>query len=509
VKRILAIASVLLAASALVVFGTAQTGDEGAYRVRAIFMNAFTVIPGEDVKVAGVKVGKIESLDVTRDHRAAVVLRIDRPGFDDFRSDAECTIRPQSFIGERFVECTPTQPRPDGAQEPPPLKRIEQGEGEGQYLLPVDRTSKPVDLDLLNNTLRLPFRERLAIIVNELGTGLAGRGADLELAIRNADPALKETDKVLRILADQNRALAGLARDGDAILAPLARERGKVADFVAQANTTAQATAQRSSDLEQDIAKLPAFLRELKPTMTRLGALSDEMTPVLRDLGAAAPGLNRLILALGPFSKAAIPTFQSLGEATDVGRPALVKSKPIIQELGRFASTAKPLSNDLSALLSSFRDSGGIERLMDYLFHQTTAINGYDSYGHYLRAGLLLNTCSQYAITPSSDCLAKFGGQEEGAETRAASGGGASYNDTRRSDDLRRLDAYLRGVDLQLGGAQGAGGAAAGSGGAAEQPTASQPAAPAQPQAAAASQPDRPRGDAAEALLDYLLGGAR
>ena len=130
-KRLLAIASVLLAASVLVVFGTGASDGGGGYRVRAIFMNAFSVIPGEDVKIAGVKVGKIESLDVTPDHKAAVVLRIDRPGFDDFRNDAECTIRPQSLIGEKFVECTPTQPRPENAQPAPKLRKIERGPGQG------------------------------------------------------------------------------------------------------------------------------------------------------------------------------------------------------------------------------------------------------------------------------------------------------------------------------------------------------------------------------------------
>ena len=48
--------------------------------MRAIFENAFSVIPGEDVKIAGVKVGKVDSLDVTPDQKAAVVLRIDRAG---------------------------------------------------------------------------------------------------------------------------------------------------------------------------------------------------------------------------------------------------------------------------------------------------------------------------------------------------------------------------------------------------------------------------------------------
>ncbi|HXS44880.1 MAG TPA: MlaD family protein, partial [Solirubrobacteraceae bacterium] len=196
-KRALAIAAVLLAASALVVLASGAGGDGGAYRVRAIFMNAFSVIPGEDVKIAGVKVGRVESLDVTLDQRAAVVLRIEKPGFKDFRADATCQIRPQSLIGEKFVECAPTQPRPPGAQLPPPLHKIEDGAGKGQYLLPVDRTAKTVDLDLVNNILRLPYRQRLRIILMELGAGVAGRAPDLNEAIRRAVPALRETDRVL------------------------------------------------------------------------------------------------------------------------------------------------------------------------------------------------------------------------------------------------------------------------------------------------------------------------
>jgi virulence factor Mce-like protein len=510
VKRIAAIACVLVAASALVVFATGA-GDGDAYRVRAIFMNAFSVIPGEDVKIAGVKVGKVESLDVTPDRKAAVVLRIDRAGFDDFRADAECSIRPQSLIGEKFVECTPTQPRPENAQKPPALPVIKRGPGKGQHLLPVTRTSKPVDLDLLNNTLRLPYRERLAIIVNELGTGLAGRGSDLRQAITNADPALKETDKVLAILAAQNRTLANLARDSDTILAPLARSRAQVADFVTQANTVSQATAERSSDLEQNIAKLPPFLRELKPTAQRLGGLADQMTPVLTDLGRQAPAINRFIKELGPFSQAGIPAFQSLGDAADVGRPALVKSQPIIADTGKLAASAKPVSQNLDALLTSLKDTGGIERLMDYLFYQVAAINGYDSFGHYLRAGLILNACSQYAISPLPDCLSKFSSSSGESSSRAASTRAAStpgYADTRRSDSLRELDAFFHGKKLDLGGEQQQSAAASTSAPAAQrqQAAAASQSAPASQQPPAQQSQPQPS-DAQQSLLDYLLGG--
>ena len=152
-KRILAMTVVIGAAVAIAVLGTGA-GNGGTYKVRAIFDNAVSVIPGEDVKIAGVKVGKIADLDVTKDQKAAVVLRIDLAGFQDFRQDATCTIRPQSLIGEKFVECAPTQPRPQGAQAPPPLQKIENGDGKGQYLLPLSHTSTPVDIDLIQNIMR-------------------------------------------------------------------------------------------------------------------------------------------------------------------------------------------------------------------------------------------------------------------------------------------------------------------------------------------------------------------
>jgi len=357
VKRILAIACVLIAASVLVVFATgADGGNGGAYKVRAIFMNAFSVIPGEDVKIAGVKVGKVDSMDVTADHKAAVVLRIDNAGFKDFRRDAECSIRPQSLIGEKFVECTPTQPRPEGAQPAPKLERIEKGPGKGQYLLPVTQTSKPVDLDLVNNTLRLPYRERLAIILNELGTGLAGRGQDLRQAIRNADPALKETDKVLRILAQQNEVLRDLAVEGDRVLAPLAARRREVADFVVKAGDVSQATADRRADLQATFARLPRFLAELRPTMVRLARFSDEASPVVEDLGVEAPNLSRFAKELGPFSQASSAGAHGAGACAAATRGR--RTSPSSAPRGPSSWSAAPRAGGAPAACGSARGRG-------------------------------------------------------------------------------------------------------------------------------------------------------
>jgi phospholipid/cholesterol/gamma-HCH transport system substrate-binding protein len=408
VKRILAIGLVLAAAGALAVAAIGAGGADGGYKVRAIFDNAGFVIPGEDVKVAGVKVGSIDSLDITADNKAAVVLKITDPGYQDFRRDGGCIVRPQGLIGERFVECTLTQKRAEGQSPPPQLARIDHGPGKGQYLLPVDRNSKAVDLDLIGDIMRQPVRQRLSLILNELGTGVAGRGGDLNEVIRRADPALKEVDNLLQVIGSQNRVLADLARNSDTVLAPLARERTKVGDAIANSSAVAGATAERRVALEADIQKLPRFLTELRPTMTRLGALSDEMTPVLSDLDAVAPDINRVILQLGPFSQAALPAFQTLGDAADVGVPAVRAARPVIADLRQTATELRPVASTAKALLTSFQRNQGIERAMDYIMYQVTAINGMDGVGHYLRAALIVNQCSTYSIKPVGGCSARF-----------------------------------------------------------------------------------------------------
>ena len=376
---------------------------EKSYFVRAVFDNASTVVPGEDVKIAGAPVGVVSDMDVTDDRRAAVTLRIDDEGFTPFKQDASCTIRLQGLIGERFVECEP------GTPEAGPLERIEDGDGEGERLLPVERTSSPVDLDLVGNVMRPPYRERFAILLNELGTGLAGRGEELNEVIHRSNPALRETDELLAILASQNRTLARLAESSDRALGPIARERERVASWIVQANRTGEASAERRVDIARGIDRLPDFLRELRLLMVDLEGFADQGTPLLDDLGAAAPDLGRLIEAQGTLADASRESFPSLGDALERGRPALIRARPLVRDLGRLGEELAPVSVNVDDLTRSLDETGAVERINDFLYYLALSTNGFDSLGHYLRAGLVTNTCTEYALASTgAACTSNF-----------------------------------------------------------------------------------------------------
>ncbi len=416
-----AVAAALLVAL-IVALGAGGGGDGGTYKVRAIFNNGSYVIPGEDVKVAGAKVGVVDSMEVTKNLRAAAVLQIDRSGFKDFRRDATCEIRIQSLIGEKFVDCKPTQPRPEGTPPPPELATIPDGlPGAGQRLLPASQTVTPVGEDQIRDVMRLPYRQRFAIILNEFGTGLAARGKDLRYVIRGANPTLRELDNVIAILAKQNHELERGVTAGDKVLAEWARTRDATAETIVKANIAAQATAERRQDLQRNFELFPEFLRQLTPTMQQIGELANQTIPTLRNLNPVAGDISDILVALAPFSRAGIPAFKSLGDTADIGGPALVNSDPTIKILGNFASGARDLALPLQQLLSSVDQTNGFQSFMKLIFNLNMSVNGYDQFGHYLRTALLAG-CNSLATKPNLPCTANFiKGASSGASSARAS----------------------------------------------------------------------------------------
>jgi ABC-type transporter Mla subunit MlaD len=404
-------------------FAIAAGGDdEDGYLVRAVFDNGSFVIPGEDVKIAGVKVGAIHDVDLTDENKAAVVLKIDDPAFVPFREDAQCQIRLQSLIGEQFIECKPTRPVKEGEQPAPALAKIEDGRGEGQYLLPVQNNVTPVPVDLIRDITRLPQQEGFRLLINELGAGLAGNGERLRAALRRTSPALKETDDVIKILADQDRLLGNLIDQSDTVLSAWVERRKETAGFIRHSGATAVAAAERGDDIERNFERFPAFLRELKPTTDRFAGLADQMTPALNSLGSEAPAINAAIQRLGPFASATTPALISLGDFADRARELFPAIRPLIGDLRRLGAPARPATDDLAKLFGSFDKTGGIEELMKLIYFYTGTVNGVDTAGHYVRSLLAPNGCIDRTPTPAT-CAATFNtyGDEATASASTAS----------------------------------------------------------------------------------------
>lgn len=401
----------------------------GGYKVRAIFDSGGFLVRDEEVRVAGANVGSIDSVEVTLPGeisgydedgepeaipgKAVIVMDIADPGFQDFRGDASCVIRPQSLIGEKFVDCRTTLPRAPGTPPPPPLREVPDGQrGAGQRLLPLQNNGNSVDPDLIRNIQRLPYAQRFRIIFNELGAGLAGRGKDIEEVVKRANPVLRDVNILFRKLRDQRVQLTKLAADSDAILAPLARERASVAGFFTNSGAAAQASAEEGAALQESFRKFPEFLREFRSTMASLRGFSDAAAPVFTNLDRATPAFTEATRLLAPFSRASTVAIKSLGETGVVAGPKLRAADPIAKKARDLArSGAVPVSK-LAKFLVNTKKTGGWNGLADLIYNTTATINGFDRYGHFTRTAVRLTNCLNYEVASggTSGCSANFNG---------------------------------------------------------------------------------------------------
>src|SRR5205823_1448026 len=235
-RRLGLIALALLGAAAWWVTSSAGADDSHTYRIE--MYNAFGIVNGSDVRVAGVNAGSVTGLDVDAKKRALLTVSLSGP-LSTLGKDTRCASEPQSLIAEYFIDCTPKgPPLPDGGT------------------IPANHVRMTVQTDIVQNTLRQSYRERLTELINEFGTGLAGNAHALNQAVRLGSPALFNLRQVLDILARQNATIRDLNVNSDRIITQLAQNRANVIKFIQTAGRTAAISASVRGSLAENFRRL-------------------------------------------------------------------------------------------------------------------------------------------------------------------------------------------------------------------------------------------------------------
>jgi phospholipid/cholesterol/gamma-HCH transport system substrate-binding protein len=399
----------LLAAAVAGLAASAGADDTHTYKIE--MYNAFGIVQGSDVRIAGVNTGTVTQLDINDAKRAVVTVELSGD-LGSLGENTKCSSEPQSLIAEYFISCEPAGPPMADANDDA-LNDCVAANG----CVPAAHVAQTVQNDLVQNTLREPFKQNLQLLINEFGTALAGNPEALNQAIRLGAPALTQLRKVTQILASQNTIIRDLNVNSDEVIGQLAARREDVVRFIQKARDTASASAARRQDLSRDFEILDDFLAKLRPTLAELENVARQNTPLLTDLQAAAPDLNQLALSLPAFSRATNSSLDSLGEASDVGKTALRRGRDEIRLLADAGKKAPYTSEVLADFLRDLDDPRraveiddrvpkyvnrtdprpghkdtkgytGLEGLLNYVYYQTGALNQYDQNGHLLHFSL-------------------------------------------------------------------------------------------------------------------------
>jgi phospholipid/cholesterol/gamma-HCH transport system substrate-binding protein len=187
-----------LATAVLVVtIGNLTFGATRDYR--AEFVNATGVVKGDDIRVAGVKVGVVKDIEIVDRTRAMVSFTVDED--TAVTGGTFATIRYRNLVGQRYIALT--QEIGDTARLP------------DNATIPVDRTKPALDLTVLFNGFKPLFQALSPTDINQLSYEIVqvfqGESGTLE-------GLLQHTASVTSTLADRDEVISDLIENLNQVL---------------------------------------------------------------------------------------------------------------------------------------------------------------------------------------------------------------------------------------------------------------------------------------------------
>ncbi|HEX4718410.1 MAG TPA: MlaD family protein, partial [Thermoleophilaceae bacterium] len=265
------------------------------YELKATFANANNLAINSPVRVAGVAVGKVKSIESKSGSSASVVTMALNDAALPIHKDAEAKIRPRIFLeGNFFVDLKPGSPG-----EP----TLSSG-GD----LPITQTFAPVQIDQILSVLQASPREGARRLIQGYGDALNGKprpGEDrladpatkgktaaqsLNDSLDNAVPALRGVSQVNQaFLGVEPHDLSKLIRSTGQTAQILAKHEDSLKGLITNFNTTAAAFASQATALRTSIRLLPGVLTAADRTLLHLNESFPPLRQFSRDI---LPGVH-------------------------------------------------------------------------------------------------------------------------------------------------------------------------------------------------------------------------
>jgi virulence factor Mce-like protein len=295
------------------------------YRVTAQVQNADTLVPGNEVRVGGVRVGAVEAIEPQQDADGNLSARLDLKldkDVDPIPVDSTLIVRSRSALGLKYLEIN--------------MGTSDEGFAEGSVIPLSAAVPEPVELDTVLGMFDEPTRAAAQENLVEFGNALAGRGPALNAALGRLPGVLEVLEPVMRNLSSPETNLAGFIN----ALGATAAEVAPVAEIQAAAfgslDTTFTALAEVARPfIQESISEGPPTEETAIQTLPAIRHLLVNSTGLLNDLEPAAVALRQ--------------TSPTIAASLETGTPILAKSDQLNKQLAPTFESLLKLTNNSAA----------------------------------------------------------------------------------------------------------------------------------------------------------------
>ena len=291
---------------------------------RADFVEAPGISPGngQEVRIAGVRVGDVSRAEITPDGRARLTLSLQKR-YGAVFDNARAYLRPKSPLNDMYVLLDPGGP---------PARRLRPG-----AVIPVAQTARPIQVDEVLTHLDERSRQALGVLLAESDVAMT-RADALPGGLKATDSMLVNMRPVVEALRTRRALIARITTALSDIATAAGEDDIRLARLLASARTTLETLSARDADLDATLAQLPDFNDQLRRSSQAVAALGAELDPALDGVKAAS---DRLPAALA-----------GLTAVVDHLDGTIDRLRPVVDGAGSLLGDLRPLAESGRAALS-------------------------------------------------------------------------------------------------------------------------------------------------------------
>jgi phospholipid/cholesterol/gamma-HCH transport system substrate-binding protein len=302
-----------------VVRHVSKTAFRSTYQARFALSDATAIVPGlHEVRFKGVPVGTITKVQM-QDRRPVITVKI-RSGAGRLYHGVRSELRPNTALQDMYLDVIDRGKKAQG--------RLKAGD-----VVPATQTATPVSADDVLNLFQPTVRQRMRTLLDQLGNGMAGHGAQLRAILAEAVPLLRVAGDISAGLRQRAPRVRRLVQNAALLTRDLGRHETQLRTLLQEGSRTLGTLQAGSPDLDATLSALP-------PTLDRLQSAFAAVRGVL-------PPVDAAVTSLDPVAGRLSESLASLRRLGGVARPAVAALQRPVTHLVPLASTLTPVGAEL------------------------------------------------------------------------------------------------------------------------------------------------------------------
>jgi virulence factor Mce-like protein len=309
------------------------------YRFTASFAEATQLAQEADVRISGVPVGKVKTIQPDKKTgRSDVVIQLESR-YAPLRSDAKAILRQKTLLGETYVELTPGTPKAKAVPEGGRLRTTQ--------------ISPTVELDEIYRSFDPRTRRAFQVWMQSQAQAINGHGRDINDALGNLGPFAEDAGVAVDILNRQEGAVRRLISNTGVVFGALTERGDQLRGLIENSNRVFATTAARDRELQASFIALPTFERESRITLDRLDRFAKATNPLVTQLRPAARELSPTLTDLSALSPDLKALFRDLDKVITASRTGFPAAERILHDLRPLLRQTDPALRQVIPILES------------------------------------------------------------------------------------------------------------------------------------------------------------